>query len=75
MGISPSRNAFKRSLAQTLKPSKKDKKKKFLEDDCVALNAGENAAFEEVQAEERDIRKVQSSEEFHSKIKTAVNRR
>jgi hypothetical protein len=46
-----------------------------LEDDCVALNAGMNAAIEEVQAEERDIRKVQSSEEFHSKIKTAVNRR
>jgi hypothetical protein len=44
-------------------------------DDCFALNAGENAAVEEVQAEERDIRKVQYSDEFHSKIKTAVNRR
>lgn len=44
-------------------------------DDCFALNAGGNAAIEEVQAEVRDIRKVQSSEEFHSKIKTAVNRR
>ena len=58
-----------------MKPSKKDKRKKKLEDECVALNAGENAAIEEVQAEERDIRVVQSNEEFHSKIKTAVNRR
>ena len=73
--MSPSRNAFKRMQAQTMKPEKNGKKKKKVEDDCFALNAGENAAVEEVWAEERDIRKVQSSEEFHSKIKTAVNRR
>lgn len=41
----------------------------------MALNAGFNAAIEEVGAEEREIRKVQSNQEFHSKIKTAVNRR
>lgn len=44
-------------------------------DECFALNAGMNAAIEEVEAEIRDIRKVQGSDEFHSKIKTAVNRR
>ena len=45
------------------------------DDDCFALDAGHNAAVEEVEAEDRDIRKVQESQEFQSKIKSAVNRR
>ena len=56
-------------------PKSKKQKKMEKEDDCFAVGAGLNAAIQEVQAEERDIRKVQYNEEFHSKIKSAVNRR
>ena len=42
------------------------KKKKKEEDNAVALTAGQNAAIEEVQAYERDIRTVQRDGEFLS---------
>jgi hypothetical protein len=74
LSISPSRNAHRKSIAKTLKPGRKDKVRELL-DECHALNAGQNAAFEEVQAEERDIRKVQANQEFLSNIRRAVKRR
>ena len=67
--MSPSRNAGKRLNAH----GRRRRGKK--ENDCVAVNAGFNAAIEEVQAEEREIRKAQAEEEFHTKIKNAVHRR
>ena len=50
--MSPSRNAGKRLNAN----GRRRRGKK--ENDCVAVNAGFNAAIEEVQAEEREIRKA-----------------
>lgn len=77
LGISPSRKAFNRELAKETGLAKKGRKgkKKVDEDSCFALNAAQNAAIEEIMAEERDIRKAQADEEFHTKIKNAVHRR
>jgi hypothetical protein len=44
LAISPSRLALKRQLAGNKKPPKKKKN----EDDCYAVNACTNAAFEEI---------------------------
>ena len=77
LAISPSRKAFNRELAKEtglVRKPRKGKKKKD-EDTCFALNAAYNAAIEEINAEERDIRKAQANEEFHTKIKNAVARR
>ena len=52
-----------------MRKKKKTKKGQKDDDNCFALNAGYNAAIEEIQAEERDIRRVQAEEEFHSKIR------
>jgi hypothetical protein len=57
LAMSPSRNASKRQ-ALALKNAKRKKPKKVEDDSTFALNAGFSAALEEVQAEERDIRKV-----------------
>lgn len=67
--VSPSRNAGKRLNAHGRK------RRGFKENDTFAVNAGFNAAIEEVQAEERVIRKAQYQDEFHTKIKNAVHRR
>ena len=47
----------------------------MVDDSCFAINAGQNAAFEEIEAEMRKLRKKQDDEEFLSKIKRGVNRR
>lgn len=51
----------------------RSKKKDY--DSCFALNAAQNAAIQEVNAEIRDIRKAQADEEFHTKIKNDVAKR
>ena len=81
--ISPSRKAeirrLERANTQTLtakqKLAGKRKSMKVTDTSCFALVAGDNAALEEVQAEERDIRREQHNAEFYSKIKRAVDRR
>lgn len=45
------------------------------DEQCHAINAGWNAADQENNAEERQIRDHQKADEFLSKIKIAVNRR
>ena len=50
-------------------------KLKKAKDDTFAINAGENAANEEVMAEEREIRTMQADQVFLSNVRRAVTRR
>ena len=81
--ISPSRKSelmrLERANTQTLTKQQllagKRKSQKAVDPSCFALLAGDNAATEEVLAEERDIRRDNADREFYSKIKRAVDRR
>lgn len=81
--ISPSRKdeirRLERANTQTLtkqqKLAGKRQSMKVTNSNCFALLAGDNAAMEEVLAEERDIRREDADREFYSKIKRAVDRR
>ena len=54
---------------------KKPKKKKEEEDQCKSLQVGTNAAYEEVEANERDARTAQGDAEFLAQVRRGVRSR